>query len=626
MRRGTSRSWAFVGAVFVVLSALSPSSGSSAAIGSVVDDGWIPSTPPDVVGYQGVSLMDRPDYTELASALRGWPNRTEGGWKSCSSLADANCRGVEVIEFSALLQPCATATSLDCISEFGVIGTDGTKIPAAFQRSFPAEAYNKYPADPSKNLPVGAPGGLWLLPSSAALADPLHFVRVSVLGTAKPGDKFRYVDFGAAISAVTMGTRQCNDFLAAMTPNGCTPSDTPDIGNPLPGYSGYWDNLANEQNLDCVMSGNPDRDTDTAECALRRAMSTETTYYLGVRLTQSPQGWLHGRLADGDVAIDGVPGVPGAIELSVRGKPIRVPFVHVVMPFTDLPTDLKPKYSEKGSWPSSTGGSGYHTSFGLPDTDAKDGTRRNRLSIPPSYGPDGIAELQAWLPHVKDTATADRATWSVRTLREWERERTNDCLNDSDRLTGLVLTNATQYAGGAPVYNTAAKSLDYKVAAPHYMSSGELFKGSYQLMMRSDVARCMYGFVGDAIKATVSVLESGSGETSTAVTTVAETNGWLRLSATGYTHSAPTIRAKIIERKASLKVARSITDARVARTAGLTVPSGAKVTLKVPSRHGRNCRVRGASVVGTRTGSCAVTVTVTHAGKRSTKTLRIQVG
>lgn len=616
-----------VAAVAVLLGCLVTPVVSSAAVGSIVDEGWIPTLPQGVIGRQAVTLMDKADYMEMASVLRGFPTRGPGYYKSCTSLADPNCQGVEVIELGAILQRCPTPASLNCVAEFGLVRADGSKVPATFERSFPAEAYNKFAADESKSLPVGGPGALWSFPTAEGLTNPMHYVRASIIGKAKPGEKFEYTGFAASINAVSLSTKTCQPTVSwSGAPNPCTPGDYTGGEQNLPGYAGFVENLGTDVEIDCIMTGDPDRTTNLATCALRKNLPLDVSYYLTLRLSQSPQGWLHGRLADADVAIASIADVPGAVTVSMRGKAVRVPVVHKEMAFADLPASLKTIYAPKGSWPSSSGGSGYASNWGLADVDAADGTKRNRNSNPPSYGPDGIAELEAWMPTLNDTSVADRSTWSVRSLSEWERQNANDCFTDKTRVTGLVLTNATQYAAGAPVYNKAAKSLDYKVAAPHYMSNGELFKGSYQLMMRSDVARCIYGFVGDAIKATVSVLESGSGETSTAVTTVAEGDGWLRLSATGYTHSAPTIRAKLIERKASLRVGSTIANVRVAKTAGLTVPTGAKVTLKVPSRYARNCRVRGASVVGTRNGSCAVTVTVTHAGKRSTKTLRIQVG
>lgn len=77
--------------------------------------------------------------------------------------------------------------------------------------------------------------------------------------------------------------------------------------------------------------------------------------------------------------------------------------------------------------------------------------------------------------------------------------------NGTSGITGIVTTNATQYLAGPPKFNSAEQTLEYKVSAPHLMSKGETFYGSYDLLMRSDVARCVYGFSNAPIKGTISV-------------------------------------------------------------------------------------------------------------------------
>jgi hypothetical protein len=87
-------------------------------------------------------------------------------------------------------------------------------------------------------------------------------------------------------------------------------------------------------------------------------------------------------------------------------------------------------------------------------------------------------------------------------------------------------------------------SLEYKVAAPHYTPEGQLFKGSYDLQVRSSSARCLYGFSNAPISATIAIV-SESGEQQIAVTTVNEKNGWLYLSAKGFTFSSPVVKVKL---------------------------------------------------------------------------------
>jgi hypothetical protein len=73
--------------------------------------------------------------------------------------------------------------------------------------------------------------------------------------------------------------------------------------------------------------------------------------------------------------------------------------------------------------------------------------------------------------------------------------------------------------------------------------------------MRSDIARCIYSFSNAPIKAEISIT-SDDGEKKVATTVVNEKNGWLYLSAKGFTFSAPTINVKLSQEKVVAPVAK----------------------------------------------------------------------
>ena len=70
--------------------------------------------------------------------------------------------------------------------------------------------------------------------------------------------------------------------------------------------------------------------------------------------------------------------------------------------------------------------------------------------------------------------------------------------------------------------------------------------------MRSEAARCLYGFSSAPISATVSVISS-TGEPSVATTSIGEKDGWLYLTANNFTYSSPTVRVKITQAKPLIK-------------------------------------------------------------------------
>jgi len=87
--------------------------------------------------------------------------------------------------------------------------------------------------------------------------------------------------------------------------------------------------------------------------------------------------------------------------------------------------------------------------------------------------------------------------------------------------------------------------LDYQVAAPHFTPTGDLFAGTYDLVMSSAVARCLYKFSAAPVKATVSV--AGDSASQVVTTFLSESAGWLRLGAYGFSFSSPTIKVKLTQ-------------------------------------------------------------------------------
>ena len=141
------------------------------------------------------------------------------------------------------------------------------------------------------------------------------------------------------------------------------------------------------------------------------------------------------------------------------------------------------------------------------------------------------------------------------------------CSADKSKLHGLVVTNAPLYASGPPKFQQG--SLDYKVAGVHRNEDGSLFRGRYTFVVRSETARCYYGFSTAPIEAKVSVLSS-NGENQVATTTVNERNGFLTLAASGFTFSAPVIKTTLTQASATKKDA-SITCKRGSKTVKVAV-------------------------------------------------------
>jgi len=103
-------------------------------------------------------------------------------------------------------------------------------------------------------------------------------------------------------------------------------------------------------------------------------------------------------------------------------------------------------------------------------------------------------------------------------------------------------------SAGPPQFDQKEQALIYQVAGPHFEKDGKtLFRGTYDLVMRKDVAQCLYNFSNAPIKATISVINA-NGEEIVATEQLAERNDasgeWITLGKYGFTFSSPKLKVK----------------------------------------------------------------------------------
>jgi hypothetical protein len=236
--------------------------------------------------------------------------------------------------------------------------------------------------------------------------------------------------------------------------------------------------------------------------------------------------------------------------LTVQANAIKVPLIDVWVNNDQMPADLKNYYAGVPNYGSA--------SFGTKEQPLSEiALRRDGNS---TNDANTMKEFVNWLPVIGDKAQGMPTAWMLKTMISFsDSNNENSCFAKSNGFAGVVSTNAAQYLDGPPTFDKNEGLLDYKVAAPHLTSTGEVFKGTYDLVMSSAVARCLYGFSKAPIGATISIV-SESGLPNIATTLVSEKDGFLNLAAYNFTFSSPTVRVKLIQEK-------------VAATATVTVPA-----------------------------------------------------
>ena len=234
---------------------------------------------------------------------------------------------------------------------------------------------------------------------------------------------------------------------------------------------------------------------------------------LSVRLPNTITGWLHGRFKAATIAVDKFDANQN--RLTVSAETVRVP---------ELNTSLTP--AQFNSLPN-------------PQYFINNGIQWNSVNAGNPAALEWVKQLSGVL---KDTATGEHGTWSFSTVPQ--NSNSNKCFQDKTQLLGLVMTNALVYSPGAPEFD--GKQLNYQVGGFHFKADGKtLTTGTYDLLMRSATARCLYNFTDAPLSASVTVTTANGGEQQIATTVLNEKNGWLHLGAYGFTFSSPILRVKL---------------------------------------------------------------------------------
>ena len=252
------------------------------------------------------------------------------------------------------------------------------------------------------------------------------------------------------------------------------------------------------------------------------------TLRLTMRLPQSLGGWLQGRADSPNVNITSQP--DGSNLVAIEAAPTTVPTTATPVAMYD------PAKSNIAKLFGLT--NPYWDQFRPQDGTAPGSIYTSGDAWTPARGGSSlIGEVAA---EVGNKAKGSISVWEFKQLTS-----SGPCVSDASALQGLLTTNAMTYQPDLPAMSEGY--LTYSVAGLHYDSSGSVFQGSYNFVMRDSVARCLYGFKNNApISGTISV-SSSEGQEYVANTSVTDDGTWLRLTAQGFTFSNPVIRVKLAE-------------------------------------------------------------------------------
>ena len=496
------------------------SSVSSAA--DIPDEHWTPISTPQGEGWRSLFLGDNTTLNRDPSTLYAFGDQigiTGPISYHCSDVNSPKCVELTNIEAGAFLQPCSSTIVTNCIDSFYAIDAAGNRVDGEKPVNYPARSKWDFAGDDSINLPTGGTPTVWTLPGINHGGGNNNYMVQAVTNSYLPKEagvkvtkqQFYLARLTVNVSPVTLIKGQYQQNVA---------QDYTETTEKTP--RGVM-HLSTDEWRYCVMIGD-------GNCQQRQAFPENIQFGVKIRIQKKIAGWLHGRLYNPKATITTAADNSQTIEVSAL--PVRVPVVGEWFKWSELTPEIQ-RYVLDGKV---YGGQGTFVT--------KNQANGNFQEMVGTSGQQAFDALSVWLPQLKDRASANPSTWTFYNLSENDIADADQCIRNAKDLVGLVTTNALVYAAGTPSFNKETESLDYKVMAPHFTAKGELFKGSYDLRIRSEVARCIYGFSNAPVQASLSIL-SEDGTTQTATQTIQEKDGWLSLSANGFSYSSPTIKVKL---------------------------------------------------------------------------------
>ena len=512
------------------------------------DTSWIPTdknyAEPTIHSF---AFTDKLALPFVHSVLQG---SSQSGAAVCKSTSDSVCASKNNFQFTSILKVCVTASDSNCISELSAIDSSGSASKAKFSNYTITNHLNAFSEDVKAGIPEGSAPSIWSIPSAPHLSGNDYAVFAGITGSVErngrtwtPSETSGFMqlalipvvlkDFGKGSQSIAAGW---NQSIAGVYYDYCANSKQSD-GQPFV-------DCAHVNGDACIFATN-----EQGKCYAEEPFGAVQKFNVQLRLAKEPTAWMHGRMIDPAIAITS--DKSGGVNLSVTAGATSVPMVYQTAPWASLSTKMQDLWVQCNSdsqncgpfWLARAPGatSGYielsKTLAGNKDI--------NMIRYINPFGKLPLEIMSTIAPLVDDKSAQLSTTWSMRTLASAEMNGSNDCFTSTPGLKGIVTTNSTVYSAGPPVFKD--DSLNYQVAAPHFNPDGvTAFKGNYNLVMRSDVARCIYGFSKAPISASISIVSAG-GNNDVATTVAAEKDGWLSLSANNFQFSSPIIQVKLTQ-------------------------------------------------------------------------------
>lgn len=451
---------------------------------------------------EGVAIIDSDADTGGASFI-SHSNTETNTTRLCPTVDTGACSTVAEKEdvHGVLIAPVCSSENNDfCIESLDLGGADSPLVPAKLEAQLRGPTT---PGSPALGFPAGGTPSLWSSDLKNEAGSNKYLVKAMVSFSRQPTNGIMFTNLTVAVKPVleTAGS-----------------SWTPDVAVEERQTPSGWGVSVSGATGGCAW-------LSAGTCYQVEDYSASTRTKVTVHVPASLGGWYKGRLAKPTLSVENLN--EKVLRISVTAEPVKVPGFFAIFNQTDW---------EK-----------YFGSFSkfVPSTTP---------NIVSSRG-DAFQYVAGLKQAGFDKVSGVTSTWSFGSLSNSQIFGYRNCLQNKSKVHGLVTTNSMVYNDSPPALQDGF--LNYQVAGMHYQPDGKTeVEGTYDLVMSSETARCIYDFSKAPISATVSVVSS-DGEVKTAVTSVSENDGWLKLAAYGFTFSSPTIKVKLTQAKAPVATKKS---------------------------------------------------------------------
>lgn len=465
-------------------------------------DAWVPKV--SNIGPGKTSFFVAEDTQANNVSTRTASSSRDSWW--CSDFTVVNAPSCDLenkragFEAYAVLPYCSAALQQDCVEALEVTIPGKESVKATYVRNIagitfkPLSSIGLYEA--STISIWSAPGA----PSAGGLTD--YAVNVRTRLNYNPQKK---VFETTGMTSIVMPFRLVNDSRYQLPSAGTIKNAK---GGENLGVAIYG--LAHE----CIFN-------EAGVCGIMQNFTDGTVVKLTSRISKQVGGWFKGRLQSPKIEVSSFSATNNTV--SVEARAVSVARLQTDVSKESAPEDINDLFFKSGVMGDLWSGQGALTN---------------------SQGDMAFRYLEAFRTIAQETSAAVSTLWSFGTVGAGEGSA---CLGDTSKVLGIVTTNSTVYEGSAPTFEGG--QINYQVGGLHYLPGGKQpVSGTYDLVMRSETARCLYGFTKAPISASIRVVNS-DGETSTAVTSFIEKSGWVHFSANGFHFSTPQINVKLTQPK-----------------------------------------------------------------------------